>query len=410
MGAELRRERPVLDRKRAVVDHHGRRAAAAVAACLLGGALSATVHAAAPPAAAPAINLSHTFAHGYFEYTAAAGTLIADHLTLTNAGSAGGTFRIYPSDGVTSPATGVVYAPGQNPFPDGPGGNGEYGAGRWITMSAASATLGVRASTRIDFTVDVPMGTHPGDWVGSANAETSRARGGTSGPVGFNVTTRTTIAVVIHVPGAVDTTSVVIGTSYITVGPAGQVLNIPLQYDGDVLLKPVMHFTITDARGNVLASFDGQYDTFMPHTTLLYAYPLGATHLGAATYTFSGDFGSPAAPRAFSSSFTVGPAQTVKPPPVRGPAIAHATPPAWLLPVIALSPALLLLLLVLLIVARRRCTHCGSRMRRLIRACNHDEIAGCRSCRTLAKERKPVRLCGACYRDHVKVAVLATTR
>ena len=84
------------------------------------------------------------------------------------------------------------------------------------------------------------------------------------------------MAVVVHVPGPVDTKSAKVGQLRVSVGNQGQLLNIPLEYDGDVLLKPWMHFTVNDASGHTLAQFDGQYDTFMPHTTFIYAYLLGA--------------------------------------------------------------------------------------------------------------------------------------
>lgn len=389
------------------------RTAAIAMATMLLALLGSATHgfAAASPAPAPALHLPHPFPRGYFEYTATPGAVIADTVMVTNVGKAAGVFLLYASDGATSPATGVVYAPHQNPFPDGPGGNGEYGAGAWIRLSASSTRLVAGASTKLPFSLTVPPGTHPGDWVGSVSAEnTVGTRPGGSG-VGLNVVDRTTIAVVIHVPGPVDTTSVVVGTPYITTGAGGQILNIPLEYNGDVLLKPVMHFTITDAGGHLLARFDGQYDTFMPHTTLLYGYPLGATVLGPGSYGFTGTFGNSSDPQSFARQFTVSQAQVPTPPPDH--AAGNASPatsstPAWLIPAVILAPVLVVLLLLLLLLARRRCAHCRHRRLRLIKVTDHDEIAGCAPCRALAKERRNVRLCPDCFRDHVKVGVRAT--
>src|SRR5579859_767127 len=85
--------------------------------------------------AVPILRTSHVFPHGYMEYDASAGQTINDTVTVVNGGQVAGSFNLFPADGLTSQVTGVVYADAGNPFPDGPSGNGEYGAGKWITVS-----------------------------------------------------------------------------------------------------------------------------------------------------------------------------------------------------------------------------------------------------------------------------------
>ena len=377
--------------------------AVAAAALMVGAATTATAASpTAKPAPAPALHLPHPFPDGYFEYNAQPGASIADEVIVGNVGNAGGVLRVYASDGVTSPSTGVVYAPREQPYPDGPAGNGEYGAGAWLSLGASELQLGPGQNMSLPFTVRVPAATHPGDWVGSISAEGTVPSKTGSGAVGLNVTQRTTIAVVIHVPGPVDTTSVKIGQPYVTVRAQGQTLNIPLEYDGDVLLKPVMHFRIADSASRVLASFDGQYDTFMPHTTFTYAYLLAAQQLGPGEYQFAGSFGAARSPHPFSYRFRVGPAQVPTPPPTRSGGGAARVAPGWLFPAIVLAPALLALLVLLLLLSRKRCTHCHRWRRRLITVVDGADVAGCAECGALTAHRRRVRLCGNCYRDHVK--------
>src|SRR5712691_6386861 len=64
---------------------------------------------------APALHLPHPFPRGYFEYTAQPGASIADEVIVANVGNVGGVLLVYASDGITSPATGIVYAPRQQP-------------------------------------------------------------------------------------------------------------------------------------------------------------------------------------------------------------------------------------------------------------------------------------------------------
>jgi hypothetical protein len=367
------------------------------------------LHAAsAGSAPAPALNTQHSFPNGYFEYTAAAGTTINDTVLVGNAGGTRGSFYIYSSDGVTSPATGVVYADRAHPFPDGPGGNGEYGAGAWIHPSVGSMSVDPGARIPVTFSVAVPANVHPGDWVGSISSEITTPQSvPTAGAVGLRVIERTTLAVVIHVPGEVDRTSVTVGAPAVKVDSQGrQVVNIPLQYLGDVLLKPVMHFRITDQHGNVVASFDGQYDTFMPHTTLMYSYPL-STPLDQGTYDFSGDFGAPGHLKHFDYKFTIGSGQVPPPRPAPAPAPQEQ---AWWLPLLLIIPLLIVGIVLLVMALRRdRCTHCGQRrLRGLLPVRDYLEVAGCMPCRALARDRNSVRLCRDCYSNHVKGGVMVT--
>src|SRR5215471_3263995 len=117
--------------------------------------------------AVPIVRTSHPFPHGYMEYQASPGQTITDMFTVANGGTVAGSFNLFAADGLTSQVTGVVYADPANPFPDGPSGNGEYGAGTWIALSQSSVQLAPGQTGVVGVSVRVPATAAPGDWVGS---------------------------------------------------------------------------------------------------------------------------------------------------------------------------------------------------------------------------------------------------
>ena len=351
--------------------------------------------------AVPVLRTSHPFAHGYMEYQANAGQTINDTFTVVNGGQGAGTFNLFPADGLTSQVTGVVYAAQANPFPDGPSGNGEYGAGSWITLSAPSVQLAPGASSVVGLTVNVPATAAAGDWVGSVSAE-NPVPSHSGGQFGFNVTTRVTIAVVVHVAGSVKLDAVNIGTPFITVeNRTRQILNVPLQYMGDVLVKPFVSLRLLDARKRVLFSIDRQLDTFVPHTTLIYPVPMDNAVIDPGNYWLVIDFGPTGAEHHFERAFTVTSGQARVPlPSQRGHATAGLSPLLWL---IALVPLVALLLLVLLVVRRRRrCAHCGRAWSGgRVRVADVPEVSSCVRCTgSLARRGTQVRLCADCFAGH----------
>ena len=351
--------------------------------------------------AAPVLRTSHPFPHGYIEYQASAGQTITDTFTVVNGGQVAGSFNLFAADGLTSQVTGVVYADQTNPFPDGASGNGEYGAGTWITLSAPSVELAPSASSVVGMTVTVPVTAAPGDWVGSVSAENPVASR-SSGQFGFNVTTRVTIAVVVHVAGPLTLDAVSLGAPYITVeNHARQILNIPLQYMGDVLVKPFVDLQLLDAHKRVLFKIDRQLDTFVPHTTLIYPVPLDNLLLTPGNYQVVIDFGPTGAEQHFVRNFTVStPQANVPRPSERRRAPAAINPLIWL---VALVPAVALALVVLLLLRRRRrCAHCGRPFSgRRVAVAEIVEVQTCERCKgSLARRGTQVRLCPDCFAGH----------
>jgi hypothetical protein len=349
------------------------------------------------PDGAPLLHTPHTFPHGYMEYDAAAGQTITDTLTLQNTGSSPATFVVFAADGLTSQATGVVYGDEAHPFPDGPSGNGEYGAGRWISLSQSSASLAPGESTTINVTIAVPPAATPGDWVGAVSAENPvPTRAG--GQFGLSVTTRTTIAAVLHVAGPAKIEGVNVGSPFVTVeNKTRQILNIPLQYFGDVLVKPYVNIRLDDARGRTLLQINRQLDTFVPHTTLIFPVPLDSLLLDPGNYHVPIDFGPQGHEQHFDRSFSVtGPQAQL-------PRRAHTGGLGQLLWLVGLVPLLLGLLAVLFVLRRRRtCAHCGrpyAGKRMSVAAV--PEVRSCARCQTaLARRGTRVRLCADCVAGH----------
>ncbi|MBV8529064.1 MAG: hypothetical protein JOZ75_12170 [Candidatus Dormibacteraeota bacterium] len=376
----------------------------AAALALLATLLAVTVPLPARAAdsdAVPILRTSHPFPHGYMEYDASAGQTITDFFTVVNGGQVAGSFILFAADGLTSQVTGVVYANPANPFPDGPSGNGEYGAGTWITLGQSSVQLASAASSVVSLTVKVPATAAPGDWVGSVSAMNPVPQH-SGGQFGFNVTTRVTIAVVVHVAGPLNLDAVSLGTPYITVeNHTRQILNIPLQYMGDVLVKPFVDLKLLDARKRVLFSIDRQLDTFVPHTTLIYPVPLDNTRVGPGNYQVVIDFGPTGAEQHFVRNFTVTTGQANVPPPSqRGRPPAGLSPLLWL---IALVPLLALILILLLLARRRRrCAHCGRQWSgRRVSVAEVEEVRSCVRCKgSLSRFGSRVRLCPDCFAGH----------
>lgn len=375
-----------------------------VAACAASSLAPGVAAAASPQAGNPTalLSTSHPFPHGYMEYSAAPGQTVQDSVNVKNPGPGPATFEVFAADGLTSQVTGVVYADMQHPFPDGPAGNGEYGAGQWITLSSSSLQLAEGQTAVVNIAVQVPATAAPGDYVGSVSAE-NPAPSRTNGQFGFNVTTRTTIAVVVHVAGPVSTQGVTVGTPFVTVeNRTRQILNIPLEYFGDVLVKPYVNLRVADAHGRVLLHIDRQLDTFVPHTTLIFPVPLDTLVLDPGNYTLIIDFGPAGAEQHFVRNFTVSTPQANVPPPSqrgRAPA-AGLSPLIWL---VALVPLLAVALLVLLLLRRRRhCAHCGRQWSgRLVSVAEVEEVRSCVRCKaSLSRFGSRVRLCPDCFAGH----------
>ena len=363
------------------------------------------------PAGTPLLRTSHRFPNGYMEYSVDPGKRVDDTVTVENAGTAPAGFVLFAADGLTSVVSGVVYGDRDHPLRDGPTGNGEYGAGSWIALSSAAVQLAPGEKTTVALSVSVPAQTAPGDYVGAVSAENPVPSRGT-GQFGLNVTTRTTIAVVVHVPGPVATGGVTMDTPYVTVeNKTRQILNVPLSYRGDVLVKPLIDLRVLDASGNTLLRVNRRLDTFVPHSTIIFPIPFDQVVVQPGQYHVVSDFGPEGAEQHFDLQFGVtAPEAQVPAPADRGPRTAVQTSPSarlpsWLLPaVLGGSVALIALGVILFLRARGRrlCAHCGRAFQGRTVAVESAGNAGtCARCRSsLSRRGTRVRLCAECFAGH----------
>lgn len=217
---------------------------------------------------------------GYFVYTIKPGASHAGSIIVSNTGNRKGTVKLFTADGATGHTTGTVYLTDNAP----------KRAGAWVHLSRTSVTLAPGGSLRVPFTVTVPSGTDPGQWVGGIVAETARQ---VSGPksksakasVQIRVRDLTIVAVQANVPGppkvAFDIGAVKTG------GQRGfQQLIVHFANTGNTLLKPKGVATVYDASGAVVEALPFRMDTFLPQTAIDYPILLKKA-LAAGSYSTS---------------------------------------------------------------------------------------------------------------------------
>lgn len=257
---------------------------AAAAALLLAALQPPAASAASPQPAVPNLIPTNPGPLGYFQPTIPAGGTAGGSVTVANPSSQEATFDVYPVDGLTSDATGVVYSELGAPL---------SATGTWIHLSAATVTLPPGGSQKVTFSVDVPPTAFPGDHVGGIAAEnpspsSEGASGGHGTGVALKVNTRVVVAVVVSVPGPAGV-DIRLGTPAIEAqNGQRQVVTLPMHDVGGLLSKPFLTAGVAPCTGGAaLATLSRQLDTFVPHTSIVYEWPLAPRVLPAGCYRVS---------------------------------------------------------------------------------------------------------------------------
>jgi hypothetical protein len=232
------------------------------------------VHASSSP---PAIKPAHSGASSYLSYQLGPAQTTSDGVVLTDVTPDPADYVIYPVDGYTSPSTGVVYQDRSAPV---------AGVGTWISLGATTAHLVSGRSTTVHFTVTVPPGTTPGDYVGAIMAENAAStQGSTPSGMSLNVRQRAGLAVVVHVPGPTHIGFTLGHVSIRAENGTRQVLDIPMQSTANVLFKPVMDMNIRSCSGEQMVAVTGQQlDTFTAMASIVYPHPFDTLVLKAGCY------------------------------------------------------------------------------------------------------------------------------
>lgn len=122
------------------------------------------------------------------------------------------------------------------------------GTSTWINYESGTLEFGPGEGIERSFTVTVPEDAEPGEYIAGIvlqTAEPVEIEGSTM----FDQMVRKSVAVFITVPGEV-TPNVELGTPEIQTNVAGQLIVVPVNNTGNVLLKPAGEVVLTDAAGN----------------------------------------------------------------------------------------------------------------------------------------------------------------
>jgi len=333
-----------------------------IAALLLAGLALATTASAATAAAKQAVfglRAVGNPARGYFVYALAPGAGTSGAVIVSNVGTATGTVKLYTADGTTGATTGTVYKTNSAPT----------GAGSWVKLAASSFSLAPGAHRQVSFTVHVPAGAKPGQWVGGIVAEASHRvstqKSGQKAKVQITIRNQTIVAVQVNVPGkAVNAFTV---GDVTTGGSKGyQKVIVHIANIGNVLASPHGTVTIYKKDGTPIQTLPFTMDTFLPQTAIDYPLLLKKA-LGAGDYLAGIRLVSPATAGAPAKVVTAKPAFSVSnedvkqvfsssqptqtTPGVTG-TLTTSSNGAWVY--VAAGAIVVLLLLLLLLLLRRR--------------------------------------------------------
>ena len=136
-------------------------------------------------------------------------------------------------------------------------------------------TLAPGAHKEVAFTVHVPAGTPPGEWVGGIVAETfhhvSSSQSSQKANVQIKIRDLTIVAVESNVPGP-RVIHFTIG-KVATGGRRGfQQMFVHIASNGNVLVKPTGRVSIFDSNNKLVQTLPFTMDTFLPRTAI--DYPL----------------------------------------------------------------------------------------------------------------------------------------
>jgi hypothetical protein len=133
----------------------------------------------------------------YFHLSVAAGSTLAETAIVSNHTAEAVTLLTYVVDGTTTPQGGVAL---------GPRDGTPQGLGLWTTLTASSITVPPDSDMAVPFTINVPIGTMPGDYIGGlviqAPVETGQVSSSADGTsVRIDVVNRQGVRIYLNVAG-----------------------------------------------------------------------------------------------------------------------------------------------------------------------------------------------------------------
>jgi MYXO-CTERM domain-containing protein len=308
------------------------------------------VEAAAEPAR---LGLTPIGQHGqFFELTMAAGQAQRLSVEVGNFGPAEVRARTYAAD---------VYSIVNGGFGAALFGAQLTGTARWLDYLTRELTLKPGGASRIDFRVQVPKGTPPGQYVTSLVAESVQPAQGGAGSVAINQVNRVAIAVAIRIPGPSHPVIEIGAVSY-KFAAGTSFVSFAVANPGNVHLKPTGELIVRDSAQTEIfrsaVAMDSVYAGTATRLETALAQPLGpGVYCAELQLT---DAATKSRATASCQSFTVtaaaetgglGGAGSAATPVGQAAIAADGSQPALPLDIIALPLALAALLLLL---ARRR--------------------------------------------------------
>jgi hypothetical protein len=199
----------------------------------------------------------------YFDVVMRPGERQTFEVELGNAGASRTTARTYASDVYTivnggfggrlrdTPATGMTV---------------------WLGYRGEVVDLGPSERVRRSFTIAVPADAEPGEHISSVVLENDRPIAG-GGPVGLDQVIRQAVAVVVTVPGPRHPLVTLGAATHLDVAGRSTV-SIAVANPGNVRLKPVVAFTLSDPSGIEISHATFEMDTFFAWTETTIEVPL----------------------------------------------------------------------------------------------------------------------------------------
>jgi hypothetical protein len=170
--------------------------------------------------------------------------------------------------------------------------NGGFGArlrgqprsGMTSWLDYPTAVWQLRAGQRLQraFAVSVPADAGPGEYITSLVLENDQPIHA-AGTVAINEFSRQAVAVVVTVPGP-RSPVLAIGAASQRLVAGRSVVSVAVANSGNIRLKPLVSFTLSDATGGLVSQASIQMDTFYAHTDTFVEVPLAAA-LAPGAYT-----------------------------------------------------------------------------------------------------------------------------
>ena len=203
----------------------------------------------------------------YFDLTMRPGDSVGLEVDIANGGGTGVATRTYAADVFTISNGGY-------------GGRlrdaAQTGTTTWVEYPTAVQFLRPGEHVRRSLTVTVPADTGPGEYITSLVLENDAVVRG-DGDVAFDQIVRQAIAVVISVPGD-RVPALELGDARHTVVAGRSIVSVAVENSGNVRLKPVIDFELSDSSRTVISRTSFQMDTFYAltdtHVEVVLAAPL----------------------------------------------------------------------------------------------------------------------------------------